>query len=194
MNEPTTTEPAEPAPAAVHIEELAPADDPIVHAFIKKFPRGEYTFLKDDLGDPAVLDTWRGRGTTVFVAYLEGDPDLAGLVAVIPGLGWSRHVGDMRMVVDPAKRGRGVGATLARRALTAAVATGLKKVTVEVLADQPAVSALFADLAFTPEALLADHVQDDQGHYHDLLILAHPVEETMSALSSIGMLDAGVRT
>jgi GNAT superfamily N-acetyltransferase len=146
--------------------------------------------LKDDLDDPAVIDTWRSRGVQLFVAYLEDE--LAGLVAVIPGLGWSRHVGEMRMVVDPAVRGRGVGAALARRALDAAVTAGMEKVSVEVLADQEPVASLFAGLGFIPEALLADQVRDEDGQFHDLLVLSHLVEQTWSALAAMGIVETGV--
>jgi len=95
------------------------------------------------------------------------------------------------MVVDPATRGRGVGTALARRGLVAALRAGLKKVSVEVLAEQEAVAALFGRLAFTPEALLVDQVKDDQGKLHDLLVLSHPVDETWSRLETIGIAEDG---
>jgi ribosomal protein S18 acetylase RimI-like enzyme len=161
-----------------------------IQSFLKRVPRGEYLFLKDDLGDPAVMHTWFNQGAQIFLAYL--DDELAGLLVVLPGLGWSRHVGELRMVVDPAKRGRGVGAALARQGLVAAVTAGLDKVSVEVLAGQEAVASLFKDLGFTPEALLADHVRDDQGQLHDLLVLSHPIEQTWSGLATIGLLETGV--
>lgn len=174
------------------IESFSEAEYGRVQDFLRTVPRGEFVFLKDDIGDPAVLNTWRTRnGAQIFLAYL--DDKLAGLLALIPGIGWSRHVGEFRMIVDPAKRGRGVGAALARRGLDAALATRLKKVSVEVLAEQEAVAALFRDLAFTPEALLADHVRDDSGHLHDLLVLSHPVDEAWSALAAIGMVHDGVQ-
>ena len=176
---------------APRIEELAPDGASAISTFLERVPRGEYLFLKEDLDDPAVMDNWSRNGAQIFLAYL--DDDLAGLLAVIPGLGWSRHVGEFRMVVDPAKRGRGVGAALARQGLVAAVMAGLEKVSVEVLADQEAVAALFRDLGFTPEALLVDHVRDDGGQFHDLLVLSHPVEQTWSTLATIGMVEGGVQ-
>ncbi len=180
---------ADHTPYGPRIEELDSVDS-VARAFLRRVPRGEYLFLKDDLDDPAVVNTWRsGHGAQIFLAYL--DDELAGLLAVIPGLGWSRHVGELRMVVDPAKRGRGVGAALARRGLIAAVTAGLEKVSVEVLADQEAVAAIFRDLGFTPEALLADQVRDDRGQFHDLLVLSHPVEQTWSALATMGMVESG---
>ena len=176
--------------SAPRIEQLGPDGSAAVGAFLERVPRGEYLFLKDDLDDPAVMETWSRSGAAIFLAYLDGD--LAGLLAVIPGLGWSRHVGEFRMVVDPGKRGRGVGAALARQGLAAAVTAGLEKVSVEVLADQEGVAALFRELGFTPEALLVDHVRDDLGQFHDLLVLSHPVERMWSALATIGMVESGV--
>ena len=175
---------------APRIEEMGSDGASAVPTFLERVPRGEYLFLKDDLDDPGVMDTWSRNGAHIFLAYL--DDELAGLLAVIPGLGWSRHVGDLRMVVDPAKRGRGVGAALARQGLITAVQAGLEKVSVEVLAEQEAVAALFTELGFTPEALLADHVRDDKGQFHDLLVLSHPIEQTWSALATIGVVESGV--
>ena len=182
----------DPTAVAPRIEELDLGGIPAVPPFLARVPRGEYLFLKDDLGNPDVINAWFRNGAQIFLAYL--DEELAGLLAVIPGLGWSHHVGDFRMVVDPAKRGRGVGATLARRGLVAAVLAGLEKVTVEVLAEQQAVTSLFRDLGFTPEALLADHVRDDLGQFHDLLVLSHAITPTWSALATIGMVERGVRS
>lgn len=168
------------------IDDFSPVARPVVQDLLTRVPRGEYLFLKDDIADPDVMDRWLAQDAAhVFLAYLEDD--LVGLLAVIRGIGWSSHVGEFRMVVDPAARGRGVGTALARRGLVAAMRAGLKKVSVEILAEQEAVAALFARLAFTPEALLVDHVMDDQGQLHDLLVLSHPVDETWSTLETIGI-------
>src|SRR4051812_45818884 len=91
----------------LRIETLPSDGRTAVQSFLRRVPRGEYLFLKNDLDDPAAMDTWIRQCAPVFVAYL--DDELAGLLAVVRGLGWSRHVGEFRMVVDPAKRGRGVG-------------------------------------------------------------------------------------
>jgi hypothetical protein len=74
--------------------------------------------------------------------------------------------------------------------LTEAIALGLRKVTVLVLADQTGVAGLFQNLGFVEEALLCDHIRDEDGTLHDLLMLAHPVPETSSALAMLGLDDA----
>ena len=70
--------------------------------------------------------------------------------AVIPGAGWSSHVGEVRLVVDPNRRRGGVGKALARRALVAALEADLRKLVVEVVADQEPAIRLFTELGFKP--------------------------------------------
>ena len=77
-----------------------------------------------------------------------------GYCAVVPLHGWSSHVGEIRLIVDPAHRGEGVGTALARHATLKAFRAGLSKLVVEVLATQEFTIAMFSSLGFDPEALL----------------------------------------
>ena len=85
MNEQLTVQP--------RVAAMTPGDQPAVNAFIERVPRGEYLFLKEDIGRPEVIDGWRTRGgCQVLIAYV--GEEVAGLLAVIAALGWSAHVGD----------------------------------------------------------------------------------------------------
>ena len=48
---------------------------------------------------------------------------------------------------------------------------------------------LFTGLGFRPEALLSNHVRDRSGELHDLLVLAHDVEDVQSAMVTTGIAD-----
>ena len=74
----------------------------------------------------------------------------------------------MRLVVDPEARGQGLGRALARWALLQALDGGLKKLTVEVVAEQEGAVAMFGGLGFQAEGLLRDHVRDRDGELRDL--------------------------
>ena len=91
------------------------------------------------------------------------------------------------MVVDPERRGRGVGRSLARHAVLEALDLGLTKMVVEVVADQEAAIAMFRSLGFDPEALLKDHVRDQTGELRDLMILAHAAEHSYGAMAAAGL-------
>jgi ribosomal protein S18 acetylase RimI-like enzyme len=114
---------------------------------------------------------------------------VVGYVAVIPLHGWSSHVGEVRIVVDPDNRGRGVGRELARHAVLEALELDLSKLVVEVIADQEALIAMFRGLGFEPEALLIDHVRDRSGALRDLLVLAHSVEQQWASMATAGIVD-----
>ena len=112
---------------------------------------------------------------------------VTGYLAVRRLPGWSDHVGQIRLVVHPAHRRAGLGRTLARHALIQAVEAGLRKLVVELVADQEHAIGMFAALGFTGEALLRDHIRDRDGQLRDLVVLAHYVEETWAAMATVGL-------
>ena len=105
-------------------------------------------------------------------------------MAVVPLHGWSSHVGEVRLVVDPEQRAGAASAASSRaRPCIDAVELGLAKLVVEVIADQTALIAMFVALGLRPEALLADHVRDRNGQIRDLLVLANDVESQFAAMA-----------
>ena len=177
----------------VQIRPIAAADTKRVAAFFARMPEGDRTFAKEDVLDAATVEGWT-TGTTRGARYVavEIDGSVGGYVAVLPGVGWSSHVGELRLVVDPQRRGQGLGRQLARQALLVALDLGLSKVFVEVIADQEATIEMFSKIGFEVEGLLRDHVRDRAGHVHDLIVLAHAVDDRWSALATLGI-DEAVR-
>jgi ribosomal protein S18 acetylase RimI-like enzyme len=173
----------------MEIRRLEAGHEAALARFLARIPDGDRTFFKDDVDDPDVISAWvRGRRAACALA-LDGD-DVVGYVGVFPLTGWSSHVGEVRVVVDPVHRGRGIGRALTRQAVREALALGLTKLVVEVVADQEAAIGMFRALGFDPEALLADHVRDQHGDVRDLMILAHSVDSAFAALDSVGLTDA----
>jgi len=169
------------APAAADLDALMD--------FFGHVPESERTFFKEPVLDREIVESWlsadRGRrGIAV------EDGHVAGYVAVIPLPGWSDHVGELRLVVDPEHRGRGLGRDLARWALLQAIECGLTKLVVEVVAEQEGAVAMFQALGFHAEGLLRDHVRDRHGDLRDLVLLAHPVADQWSAMETAGIEDA----
>jgi ribosomal protein S18 acetylase RimI-like enzyme len=157
--------------------------------FFSQLPEGDLTFVKERVTDRAVVSGWAddeddGVPAGRWVAC-DGE-DVIGYVAVLPLTGWSRHVGELRLVVAPAARGKGVGASLAAHALRQAVEMGLSKLVVEVVAVQEKTIAMFNGLGFRAEALLTDHIRDGRGELQDLVVLAHDVHAAASALETVG--------
>jgi ribosomal protein S18 acetylase RimI-like enzyme len=172
----------------MEIRPIEASDSEALSSFFERIPESDRTFLKEDVGDPRVLADWVQPDTGRTIA-VEGDQVL-GALAVVPLVGWSSHVGEVRLVVDPDHRGHGIGRRLARQAVLDAVDMGLGKLVVEVISDQAPLIAMFRGLGFEPEALLTDHVRDRSGQTRDLIVLANSVDEQFAALSAAGVAEA----
>ena len=68
---------------------------------------------------PTSSPSWARPGAARVIAVEDGE--VVGSVAVVPLHGWSSHVGEVRLVVDPEHRGRGIGRALARQAVLEAM-------------------------------------------------------------------------
>jgi ribosomal protein S18 acetylase RimI-like enzyme len=171
----------------MEIRPIEAGDSGALSRFFERIPESDRTFFKEDVGDPRVLADWvqPEAGRTIAV---DGE-QVVGALAVVPLVGWSSHVGEVRLVVDPDQRGRGIGRRLAQQAVLSAVEMGLGKLVVEVIADQAPLIAMFRGLGFEPEALLTDHVRDRSGQTRDLIVLANSVDEQFAALSAAGVAD-----
>ena len=155
--------------------------------FLGRIPAADRNFFKEDVLDAATVDSWlqdeRARRALAF----DDEGKVVGYAAVIPASGWSRHVGEIRLVVDPAARRRGIGQALARWAVLEGARLGLSKVFVEVVADQEPAIVMFQQFGFVGEGLLKDHVLDRQGQPRDLVILSMNLADSYSAMATLGM-------
>ena len=171
----------------MEIRQLQPGDREAMARFLARVPAADRTFFKEDMADPAVEESWMAPGPGRTVAVQDGE--IAGWVWLVPLHGWSDHVGEMRLVVNPEHRGRGIGRLLARQAIVDALALGLKKVVVEVIAVQDETIRMFRSLGFDPEALLADHVRDRAGELRDLMVLSQSVDDQFASMVAAGVVD-----
>ncbi|MGY2084602.1 N-acetyltransferase family protein [Blastococcus sp. SYSU DS0539] len=176
------------------VVELGPERCDALLRFFGDLPEGDLTFIKEEVTDPDTVRSWAtgdapgGRWVAVDTGD-DGSDTVTGYVAVRPLPGWSDHVGELRLVVAPSSRGSGLGRELARRALVEGVRSGLRKIVVEVVAEQGSALALFSDLGFSGEALLRDHIRDRNGELRDLMVLAHHVSDTWSGMDTVGIAD-----
>jgi ribosomal protein S18 acetylase RimI-like enzyme len=173
--------------ALMEIRPLEPDDQDAVERFLEHIPQSDRTFFKEAVDDPAVVSAWAQAEGGRWLAVDHGK--VAGYVAIVPLHGFSSHVGEIRLVVDPQARGQGVGTAMARHAVVEALRLGLTKMVVEVLADQEFTVEMFSRVGFDPEALLVGQVKDRSGELRDLLILAQTAEGGAAAIAASGIAD-----
>jgi RimJ/RimL family protein N-acetyltransferase len=99
--------------------------------------------------------------------------------------GWSRHVGEIRLNVDRAARGQGLGLELARHIVKLAIDRGIDKLIAQMVGTQLAAKRTFEKLGFHKEAELPGHVKDIHGKKCDLHIYANDVSHIWSAMESL---------
>lgn len=170
------------------IEPLSPELARPLEEFFARVPESDHNSFAEDIHAPGLVQAWLGDTRAYRAAAVE-DGRVLGYVAVLPLVGWSSHVGSLRVVVDPEARGKGLGRDLARAGLLASLERGLTKTVVEVVVDAVPAIGMFEALGFEPEALLRDHVRDRTGELRDLVVLAHLVDSTWSGMTAAGFED-----
>lgn len=160
---------------------LMSADDlPKLLEFFRTLPEEDRLFLKDDVTSQEVIERW--------IRELDYDrvlPVLADAEGKIVGdatlhlqkYGWSRHCGEIRLVVARDFQRKGLGTILAREIFHHAVLRGLQKLQALMIESQIGALKAFRKLGFRKEATLKDHVLDLKGNRHDLVIMTNDVAE-----------------
>lgn len=172
----------------MEIRRVEPRDADRLETFFRAIPEDDRTFFKDDLSDPGVVRALVGDGRGLRLIALGAEGRIDGYAAVLPGIALSRHVGEVRLLVAPERRCSGVGRELARRALVDAVRElGVRKLFVEVVAEQEPAVRMFRKLGFVAEAILRDHLRDRSGEMRDLVLLCHFVDENWAGMRGLGL-------
>ena len=177
----------------VEIARMTGADRAALVGFVATLSAHDLLFVPRDLGHPKVIDAWMrslDAGELVSLVAREGARMIGCTAIVVDELSWSRHVGELRVLVAPDWRGRGLGRLLIQECFAQALELGLRKLVAQMTVDQRSAIALFEELGFRPEALLARHVADREGRLHDLVLLGHDVDAVRSRMQAFGLPDA----
>jgi RimJ/RimL family protein N-acetyltransferase len=195
MNEDTPTLPRslQIGGTTLQLARLQPDDAQALAAFAAALPAHDLLFLRRDISQPKVIAAWMqaiAEGRLHSLAVREAGVLVGCSAIVVDALSWSRHVGELRVLVAPAWRGKGLGRVLIQQCFAQALDLGLDKLVAQMTADQVAAIAVFEELGFRAEALLRDHVKDRDGQLHDLALLSHDVAAVQSRLQAYGVSDA----
>lgn len=179
--------------ATLEIARMLPADGAALSAFVAELPAHDLLFLRRDISNPKVIAAWMkavGAGR-VHSLVLRDAGRVVGCTAIVTeDMTWSRHVGELRVLLHPGLRGKGAGQVLVQECFAMAIGLGLKKLTVQMTLDQRAAVAVFESLGFRAEALFRGHVIDRDGRTHDIAVLSHDVAEVQGMMDVYGVAEA----
>lgn len=163
----------------ITLRQMVKEDEQKLLDFFRRLPETDRMYLRDDVSKPETIRKWveNLNYERVFPVLAFHEDTIVGDATLHREIyGWKQHLGEIRIVVAPDYRRKGVGAILAREIYYLALKLGLKKLMAEMMADQHNAIKVFDKLGFIQEAVLSEHVIDSRGKPHDLVIMTNDVE------------------
>ena len=148
-------------------------DKDLILDFARSLPAGDLLFLRRDITQEFAVDEWIAEiesGETCTVLGFDGDKLLGEGDLHYNAADWTRHLGEIRLLLSPDARGLGLGRIIAEEIYAIAQLLELQLLTARMVLDQSAAQSVFRRLGFQREAVLWDYVIDADGKTHDLLV------------------------
>ena len=177
----------------IELRPFAEGDEAAVLAFARTLPEPDLLFLPRDITHPKVVAAWQheiAEGHMHGVLAWAGDEVVVSSAVVRDPLSWSPHVGEIRVVVTPEMRGKGLGRLMVQESFVTALELGLKKLMARMTTDQRGAIAVFEELGFRGEALLQNQVRGRDGTEYDIAILSHDVRGVQAQMELYGLTEA----
>ena len=155
------------------VRPLENSDEEALLEFFKRMPVDERQLFKDDVTRASVIRGWiRNLDYTNILPLLVFKD---GRVVADASLhrdkrGWSRHVAEVRVSLDPEFRGRGLAKMLLQEFIDLGPALHVAILNASVLDVQHEARELVESLGFVPIATFPQHAIDLAGVVHDVLV------------------------
>lgn len=151
------------------------SDEERLHEFFCRIPEEDRKLLKEEVANREVITSWCRR-----IDYNRVLPILAEAHGKIVGdatlhrrqSGWLQHVGEIRVVVDPEYRRKGLGSLLIEDLMLLAIDAKLERLFVELIANEIAAVKAFERIGFERVAHLPGFARDRNSLSQDLLVLS----------------------
>jgi L-amino acid N-acyltransferase YncA len=149
--------------------------------FFQRIPESERYYLKENVTSPEVILGWTSNvdfDRVVPIVAVAGDEIIADGTLHRSRTPARRHIGELRVVVDPEYRELGLGRRLIRELLDVAAELGLHQATFELVAQRETPAILAAEsVGFQVAATLKGRIKDMWGNYQDLVLLELPLQD-----------------
>jgi RimJ/RimL family protein N-acetyltransferase len=156
----------------VLIRPLTQADKEQLLRLFANAPRQDLDYFRSDVG-PAVVAAWcdgldYGR---VFPLVAIVNDKIIGDATLHVGSRYSRHIGWVRMYLDPEYRRRGIGGLMLSGLIDIARKMGLQQLIAEVVTNQVQVIKACQNLGLKEEFIYRDYFMTPQGETLDVALL-----------------------
>jgi GNAT superfamily N-acetyltransferase len=166
---------------SVLIRPLEGSDETALLDFFRGIPEEERYWLREDVCHPAVIHQWITGLNYDRVLPLIAERDgviIADGTLHRRGFGARHHLGELRLVVAPAYRSRGLGYAILAELMEIAQELGLDRLEAEIVtgAQTAAVEAI-EQMGFEQAARLSNHLLGHDGARHDLVLYVYDLQE-----------------
>jgi len=133
--------------------------------------------LKHDISDEALVRSWADTidYNRVLPIVAEVGGRIVGETTLHLGKRSTRHVGEVRIYLEPAIRGKGLGSIMLKELTALGRQAGLDYLLAQVVLEQTDVIKAFQNLGFRMEAAIRDYFMTDDGKTHNVVILLLPL-------------------
>jgi L-amino acid N-acyltransferase YncA len=164
----------------VTLRPMVKKDERALYEFFQRVPKDDRLFLREDVSKLATIQAWVEEldyeRVLPLLALADGEVVGDATLHRRP-LGWTRHLGKVRIVIDPDYRQKGLGSLLIKGLIEIAKGLKLERLVVELMGSQAAALSAFRRLGFERAAVLHRHVRDRAGRPQDLVIMIHDLED-----------------
>ncbi|MBF8299010.1 MAG: putative GCN5-related N-acetyltransferase [Dehalococcoidia bacterium] len=164
---------------SVTLRPMASADGDALLDFFQRIPADDRYYLKEDVLDPSVIKRWMAEldfDRTLPIVALAGGKIIADGTLHRTRAMARRHVGSLRILVDPAYRMKGLGTMLLHELAAIADANVLDRLLLEAVAVKEEAAIRAAEfVGFVRVATFPGHVKDADGHPWDVVLLEMPM-------------------
>ncbi len=165
----------------VSVRPLDPDDKVRLLEFFERIPEEERYYLKENVASAKVIHGWTVNmdfAKVIPIVAVSNNAIVADATLHLDRTPARAHLGEVRVVVDPAYREVGLGGRLIREILDIAASLGLTKVIFELVGQREMEAVCAAErVGFKQVATLEDRVKDFWGNYQDLMVLEIPVAD-----------------
>jgi GNAT superfamily N-acetyltransferase len=165
-------------PGQIILRPMNASDESALVSFFQRIPVDERQLFREDVTRQSTIQSWIRNldfGRVLPVLAFLGPRIVADATLHRDQGGWARHLGKVRLTLDPEFRQQGLGRLLMQEFIDLAKPLGVAVLEAEILDVQRKAAHLFEEMGFHRVATLPQHAIDLAGRVHDMLVYSQTI-------------------